>query len=206
MPTQTRSSHNIETPLDLSTLNERINTLAHEMAIREDEAQDTIRAQDEKLDHMMTMLERMSIDLRKSVIGKGTDQGQHSGTTAQPVVPEHGGAGDINNEDSGGLFEGGQQRGSDHSSVPKVFLPRLDLPSFVGTKPNDWPKNCKFYFEYYQTPERYKVQLATMNFSNDAEEWFSCFRMEHPDPPWPILVDVVFERFRERTHMNPCAI
>jgi hypothetical protein len=54
-----------------------------------------------------------------------------------------------------------------------MFLSKIDPPAFDGTRPNDWFENYKFYFAYYQTPDKYKVQLATMDFSGDAEEWFS---------------------------------
>jgi Retrotransposon gag protein len=50
----------------------------------------------------------------------------------------------------------------------------------------------------------FSLRGFTMNFSGDAEEWFSYFRMEIPDPTWTVLVTAVFERFKERTHLNPC--
>jgi hypothetical protein len=52
----------------------------------------------------------------------------------------------------------------------KGFLPRFDLSAFDGTKLTEWFENCHFYFEYYQIPEKYKVQISAMNFSRDAEE------------------------------------
>lgn len=82
-------------------------------------------------------------------------------------------------------------------------MPQIELPVFDGSKAGDWLENCKFYFNYYQTPEMYKVQMASMNFSGDVEEWFNCYQVEHPDPPWPVLVSVDFERFKVRTQLNP---
>jgi hypothetical protein len=38
-------------------------------------------------------------------------------------------------------------------------------------------KTVKFTLTIIKPPERYKIQLATMNFTGDAEEWFSCFHL-----------------------------
>jgi hypothetical protein len=68
----------------------------------------------------------------------------------------------------------GAYRGTDHlhdtTASHKGFLLRFDLPAFDGTKLTEWFENCHFYFEYYQIPEKYKVQISAMNFSGDAEE------------------------------------
>lgn len=87
--------------------------------------------------------------------------------------------------------------------MQKIVMPRIELPVFDGSKAGDWLENCKFYFNYYQTPEMYKVQMASMHFTGDATKWFSCYRVEHPDPPWPVLVNAIFERFKVRTQLNP---
>ena len=85
----------------------------------------------------------------------------------------------------------------------KVFLPRIDFPSFDGKNPVDWLEECKFYFEAYQIPEDYKSRMATMNFVGVAKEWFSCYRVEHPNPSWSELVERVFVRFKTRAAGNP---
>jgi len=45
--------------------------------------------------------------------------------------------------------------------------------------------------------------MATMSFTGDAKEWYSFFRVENPNPPWPVLVDEIFERFKVRGSTNP---
>ncbi|XP_078150323.1 uncharacterized protein LOC144545634 [Carex rostrata] len=41
-----------------------------------------------------------------------------------------------------------------------------------------------------------------MNFYGEAKEWYSCFRVENPDPPWQILVEAVCERFKRKKGCN----
>jgi hypothetical protein len=50
-----------------------------------------------------------------------------------------------------------EEKGPDNSSSQRGFLLKFDLPSFDGTNLAIWLENCNFYFEYYQTAEKYKV-------------------------------------------------
>lgn len=82
-------------------------------------------------------------------------------------------------------------------------MPRIDFPVFDGSRANAWLDHCNYYFDVYQTQEMYKTRLATMSFVGDASEWYECYRVENPNPPWPILVEAVFERFKVRNIINP---
>jgi hypothetical protein len=144
----------LDPSLDLPTLNERITNLSKEILIRDEKVQASQRAQDEKLHQMMSMMEKMSADLRQALTGKGTDPGQSSGTTCR-----HAGSarpGDENDDpiDEEEQFDRRNGRLHDLHTSPKVFLFRLNLSIFDGTKPNDWLENCKIYFNYYQTPRK----------------------------------------------------
>lgn len=82
-------------------------------------------------------------------------------------------------------------------------MPRVDMPTFDGNKAASWLERCKLYFEVNQTPENYKTRLALLRFTSDAEEWYKYYREENPNSTWPVLVDVVFERFKFRNNVNP---
>lgn len=75
---------------------------------------------------------------------------------------------------------------------PRGFMPHIDLPVFDGSKASEWLEHSNFYFNYYQTADMYKVGMATRCFTGDAEEWYSCYWVEHPNPTWQALVNVVF--------------
>lgn len=82
-------------------------------------------------------------------------------------------------------------------------MPRVDMPVFDGNKATSWLEHCKLYCEVNQTPENYKTRLASLGLTGDAEEWYDCYRVEHPNPTWPVLVEAVFERFKLRNNINP---
>ncbi|XP_078168441.1 uncharacterized protein LOC144562946 [Carex rostrata] len=183
--------------LDLSTINDKLNQLAKEVhdgfQVRDEQFQVATHIQDDRFQQLMAMMEKMN----KSIKGKGPDipQSSHSGHHSTGLDRD-----DRRDPPSG--FEYDEPHGnyrterySDQATAQRVFMPQIELPVFDGSRAGDWLEHCKFYFDYYQTPEMYKVQMATMNFVGDAAEWFSCYRVEHPDPPWPRVVDAIFELF-----------
>lgn len=191
--------------LDLSTINDKLNQLAKEVhdgfQARDKQFHVATRVQDDRFQQLIAMMDKMN----KSLKGKGTDipQSSHSGHHSTGVDRE-----DRRDPPSGFEYEEPHdnyrtKRYSDQATTQRVFMPRIELPVFDGIRAGDWLEHCKFYFDYYQTPKMYKVHMATTNFVGDAAEWFSCYRVEHPDPPWPMVVDAIFERFKLRTHLNP---
>ncbi|KAJ3704876.1 hypothetical protein LUZ61_008581 [Rhynchospora tenuis] len=83
-------------------------------------------------------------------------------------------------------------RGSEN----RVNLPKTDFPSFNGNNPIGWKSKCESYFHIFQIPEMYRTQLATLHFEEEAQEWYDCFKEDHPNLPWPILLAEVLDRFK----------
>lgn len=113
---------------------------------------------------------------------------------------------DKEGERPGPEVEEGASRGQpyqDQQLQQRGFIPHIELLVFDGNKASEWLERCNFYFNYYQTAEVYNVGLATMNFTGDAEEWYSCYRVEHPHHTWLALVNAIFEGFKLRCHLNP---
>lgn len=184
--------------LDLATINDKLNQLAKEMhagfQIRDEQSQLSNRVQEDRFQQLMTMMEKMN----RSIKGKDPEIYQSSHSSHMSTTIDRG---QERRDDPNGT--GRNDRYADQQTNQMGFMARVDLPLFDGSKVGDWLEHCKFYFDYYQTPEIYKVQMATMNFVGDAAEWFSCYRVEHPDPPWADVVEAIFERFKLRTHLNP---
>ncbi|KAJ3696419.1 hypothetical protein LUZ61_000124 [Rhynchospora tenuis] len=85
----------------------------------------------------------------------------------------------------------------------RVHLPRTDFPPFDGTNPTGWRSKCESYFDIFQIPEQYKTHMATLHFVEEAHEWYECFKEDHPNLPWQILVAEVLDRFRIYHTSNP---
>ncbi|XP_078173151.1 uncharacterized protein LOC144567004 [Carex rostrata] len=51
----------------------------------------------------------------------------------------------------------------------------------------------------FQTPNEFKSRLATMHFRGEAKDWFRCYKLANPQPPWPDLVELVREIFSGKT-------
>ncbi|XP_078173280.1 uncharacterized protein LOC144567100 [Carex rostrata] len=51
----------------------------------------------------------------------------------------------------------------------------------------------------YQVPEEYKSRIAVMHFKGPADDWYRCFKIANPQPPWPILVEEVMNYFAYNT-------
>ena len=92
-----------------------------------------------------------------------------------------------------------QEKRQNEQSPARFNLPRVDFPTFAGIKPNTWVDCCNFYFDMYQVPEEYKSRMAAMHFTGPAEDWYRSFKISHPQPPWPILVEEVMSYFGHNT-------
>ncbi|KAJ3689395.1 hypothetical protein LUZ61_018559 [Rhynchospora tenuis] len=97
-------------------------------------------------------------------------------------------------QDSGTAFENSLL--DDGRRGPRINLPRTEFPPFDGTDPKGWRSKCESYFHIFQTPEMYKTQMATLHFTEEAHEWYECFKEDHPNVPWQILVTEVLDRFQ----------
>lgn len=51
-------------------------------------------------------------------------------------------------------------------------MPKMQFPSFDGTKPKVWKDKCKNYFELYKLPEGMWITAATLHFHDNAAMWF----------------------------------
>jgi Reverse transcriptase (RNA-dependent DNA polymerase)/Retroviral aspartyl protease/Retrotransposon gag protein len=78
----------------------------------------------------------------------------------------------------------------------KFHFPRADCPSFNGVNPIEWVRKCQSFFELHQVPVQYRTQLATLQFFEDASEWYDGYLIDHRPPLWDELIQLVKSRFR----------
>lgn len=45
----------------------------------------------------------------------------------------------------------------------------------------------------------YKSRMATSHFCGEANDWFRCYKIANPQPPWPDLVSLVREIFTSKS-------
>jgi general stress protein YciG len=118
---QTRS-HQGNFTMDLQSLTERVDMLVRAMHTRDEHIQAFNRLQDGRFTQLMAMMEK----LHTSVADKGPNGGQSSGTSAGSDVDF--------------IHDNGEDGGTDHlhdsTASHKIFLPKIDLPVFDGTKPS----------------------------------------------------------------------
>ncbi|XP_078167208.1 uncharacterized protein LOC144561976 [Carex rostrata] len=197
---------------DMATINEKLAGMARESQMsaqvrdaRCDRLESTVQgncAAIKEVDGKIEALTRMFTDYISS---KQREAGDGSNSTMRATGPSrrrefHEGS-QSHEGDRHDLRREYRYHDYQHNSQ-RVNLPRIDFPSFGGGSPVDWFEECKFYFDMYQIPEEYKTRMATMNFFGVAKEWFSSFRLGHANPPWPVLVDEIFVRFRPRKGSN----
>ena len=51
----------------------------------------------------------------------------------------------------------------------QVRLPKLEFPSFDGSKPRNWIRKCERYFTVFAIPEYQKVEIAAMYMTGRAD-------------------------------------
>lgn len=203
MPPKKVPEHPDDSVLDLTAIHERLDQIARESQVQSQTRDDHVIA----LEHRFQGAEASITDLKVSVTGIHELLKTMSAKLAEkPVGFAHGDQSTHRfNQTGGGRDYTGR---TDHSSGieftdQKVYMPRVDLPVFDGNRAASWLEHCKLYFEVNNTPEHYKTRLTTLSFTGDADEWWECYRVEHPNPSWPVLVEAVFERFKLRNNTNP---
>jgi hypothetical protein len=67
-------------------------------------------------------------------------------------------------------------------------FPRSDCPGFNDTNPVEWVCKCNSYFDLHQIPIQYCTHLATIQFHEDASEWYDGYSIAHEVPIWEDLV------------------
>ena len=80
---------------------------------------------------------------------------------------------------------------------PLGFTPKLDFPKFDGTGTRVWVKKCCKYFLLCKIPDDQKVDLASLNMIDKAENWVLNYLANRKNVDWNIFVIDLSARFRD---------
>ncbi|KAJ1700090.1 hypothetical protein LUZ63_008602 [Rhynchospora breviuscula] len=162
--------------------------------------QETNLHRDQQMAEMKSMLEQL-IKIQTSKGPTSDDNGSNG--EGRPTNSHSGGnfSGNPNVNLEG--FGGDDNRRMGRQGDLKINLPRTEFPHFDGSNPSGWVSKCVSYFEIYQIPDGYKTHMATLHFLEEALEWYEGFKEDCPNPPWPMLVEEVLDRFQSYNASNP---
>uniref|UniRef100_A0A803LN84 Retrotransposon gag domain-containing protein n=1 Tax=Chenopodium quinoa TaxID=63459 RepID=A0A803LN84_CHEQI len=98
---------------------------------------------------------------------------------------------------------GSSPRYEDRFSQPKLgYTPKLEFPKFDGTNPRLWIKKCCKYFTMCKIPDDYKVDLASLNMVDKAENWVSSYLSSRTLVDWQDFVIDVNGLFKDEIGVN----
>lgn len=79
----------------------------------------------------------------------------------------------------------------------------MEFPKYEGGDPRGWILKAEKYFQYYQTSEECKVDVASMYFEGDALDLFAWINRERTIYYWDELVKVMQENYGPAEFQNP---
>nr|CAD1837233.1 unnamed protein product [Ananas comosus var. bracteatus] len=80
---------------------------------------------------------------------------------------------------------------------PQQYIPylKLQIPTFNGTDPKGWLRNCEQYFDRYQIPEQQWIGVASWHIGDDARFWKQAYFFNRPRVNWSEFSDAICKRF-----------
>lgn len=82
------------------------------------------------------------------------------------------------------------------------YVPKLDFPKFDGSNPRIWVKKCCKYFNLCKIPEDRRVDLASLNMIDKAENWISSYLSVRRNVDWNDFVIDLNDRFKDEFGVN----
>ncbi|KAJ4754640.1 polyprotein [Rhynchospora pubera] len=157
-----------------------------------------------KLEGMMEQL--LALQLNKSTMATGNPE-QPSPSRDRRVNNSIAGKGHGNKTPTANPSDGfilvDSGNGESSNQGFKTNMPRYDFPTLDGKNVADWIEDCEYYFDLFQVHDSQKSRMAIPHFFGDAREWYRSYKIDHPIPPWPLLVDEIRERFTNARSSNP---
>ncbi|KAJ3685492.1 hypothetical protein LUZ61_014656 [Rhynchospora tenuis] len=204
----TSDSSEIAVQHSLSQLREELRENSMRLEKRQDESLAKAMSNQEgrlsKLEGMMEQL--LALQMGKSTSTLGNTE-HPSLSQDRRVTNAANGRGPIGRPPVGNASDGFilVENGSGESSNQgfKANMPRYDFPTLNGQNVIDWIEDCEYYFDLFQVHDSQKSRMAIPHFLGDAREWYRSYKIDHPIPPWPLLVEEIRERFTNARSSNP---
>jgi hypothetical protein len=83
----------------------------------------------------------------------------------------------------------------DKSQDPRVTLPKMQFPVFVGDNPKIWRDKCEDYFRIFNIPEHKWITAATMHMENNVAKWVQVQKRKHGLGTWEQFMAAVEQKF-----------
>ncbi|EEF47316.1 conserved hypothetical protein [Ricinus communis] len=94
-------------------------------------------------------------------------------------------------------------RFDERSNQPRLgYIPKLKFPKFDGSNLRQWIKKCCKYFVFCKIPDKQKVDLASLNMVDKAENWVSSYLINRTAVDWNDFVIDVNSRFKDESGIN----
>ena len=133
-------------PMDLAMLNDKLARFARES---ESSLQASLQARDERIDKVEGKIDALTEMFKEYITSKRTDDAEGSNSARRPHPDGPRGRESSHLHEYEEVLDRGDRtnRYQDFNNQnQKVFLPRMDFPTFEGDNPVDWLENCDFYF------------------------------------------------------------
>lgn len=136
-------------------------------------------AQIKKLEENMLKMMQAITDMKDQIkIAENTPSGVHQET---PIITN---------------------QGTNSSTRPLSFLPKLEFPKFDGPSPRVWIKKASKYFELCKIQDDQRVDLASLHMIDKAESWVLSYLSVRKNVEWGVFTADLTARFREENGSN----
>ncbi|XP_031505831.1 uncharacterized protein LOC116268232 [Nymphaea colorata] len=99
----------------------------------------------------------------------------------------------------GMMRRGRQERPRDEAPLP---LPRMECPTFNGTKVRDWVCKVEKYFQCQRVAHEQKIDRAMMYFEDNALHWYQYTMRKTPNQGWDQFRAGLIERFERASQRD----
>ncbi|XP_031478539.1 uncharacterized protein LOC116249553 [Nymphaea colorata] len=99
----------------------------------------------------------------------------------------------------GRMRRGRQERPRDEAPLP---LPRMECPTFNGTKVRDWVCKVEKYFQCQRVAHEQKIDRAMMYFEDNALHWYQYTMRKTPNQGWDQFRAGLIERFERASQRD----
>ncbi|KAA8549923.1 hypothetical protein F0562_001607 [Nyssa sinensis] len=79
----------------------------------------------------------------------------------------------------------------------------LDFPRFDGGDPSEWILKVQQFFNYFETPEDHKLEIASFHMEGKALTWYYWLKKSSPVTKWGDFVEALRTKFGPSAYEDP---